>query len=156
MIRVVYLLFVLLTITNCSLNPVINHHGVHNLDLKQSKIIIGVTNKNDLIKIIGPPMIKSYIDENVLIYIEKKTSSSKLSKFGKKKLLVNDVLVLDFDNKGILINKLLLSKEEMNNISFEEKITGMNLSKKSFIIQALQTIRTSIDDPLGKKRIKNK
>jgi len=156
MIRVVYLLFVLLTITNCSLNPVINHHGVHNLDLKQSKIIIGVTNKNDLIKIIGPPMIKSYIDENVLIYIEKKTSSSKLSKFGKKKLLVNDVLVLDFDNKGILINKLLLSKEEMNNISFEEKITGMNISKKSFIIQALQTIRTSIDDPLGKKRIKNK
>jgi len=156
MIRVVYLLFVLLTITNCSLNPVINHHGVHNLDLKQSKIIIGVTNKNDLIKIIGPPMIKSYIDENVLIYIEKKTSSSKLSKFGKKKLLVNDVLVLNFDNKGILINKLLLSKEEMNNISFEEKITGMNISKKSFIIQALQTIRTSIDDPLGKKRIKNK
>jgi len=147
---------VLLTITNCSLNPVINHHGVHNLDLKQSKIIIGVTNKNDLIKIIGPPMIKSYIDENVLIYIEKKTSSSKLSKFGKQKLLVNDVLVLNFDNKGILINKLLLSKEEMNNISFEEKITGMNLSKKSFIIQALQTIRTSIDDPLGKKRIKNK
>jgi len=156
MIRVVYLLFVLLTITNCSLNPVINHHGVHNLDLKQSKIIIGVTNKNDLIKIIGPPMIKSYIDENVLIYIEKKTSSSKLSKFGKQKLLVNDVLVLNFDNKGILINKLLLSKEEMNNISFEEKITGMNLSKKSFIIQALQTIRSSIDDPLGKKRIKNK
>jgi len=156
MIRVVYLLFVLLTITNCSLNPVINHHGVHNLDLKQTKIIIGVTNKNDLIKIIGPPMIKSYIDENVLIYIEKKTSSSKLSKFGKQKLLVNDVLVLNFDNKGILINKLLLSKEEMNNISFEEKITGMNLSKKSFIIQALQTIRTSIDDPLGKKRIKNK
>ena len=156
MIRAVYLLFVLLTITNCSLNPVINHHGVHNLDLKQSKIIIGVTNKNDLIKIIGPPMIKSYIDENVLIYIEKKTSSSKLSKFGKQKLLVNDVLVLNFDNKGILINKLLLSKEEMNNISFEEKITGMNLSKKSFIIQALQTIRTSIDDPLGKKRIKNK
>ena len=156
MIRAVYLLFVLLTITNCSLNPVINHHGVHNLDLKQSKIIIGVTNKNDLIKIIGPPMIKSYIDENVLIYIEKKTSSSKLSKFGKQKLLVNDVLVLNFDNKGILINKLLLSKEEMNNISFEEKITGMNLSKKSFIIQALQSIRTSIDDPLGKKRIKNK
>ena len=156
MIRAVYLLFVLLTITNCSLNPVINHHGVHNLDLKQSKIIIGVTNKNDLIKIIGPPMIKSYIDENVLIYIEKKTSSSKLSKFGKQKLLVNDVLVLNFDNKGILINKLLLSKEEMNNISFEEKITGMNLTKKSFIIQALQTIRTSIDDPLGKKRIKNK
>ena len=156
MIRVVYLLFALLTITNCSLNPVINHHGVHNLDLKQSKIIIGVTNKNDLIKIIGPPMIKSYIDENVLIYIEKKTSSSKLSKFGKQKLLVNDVLVLNFDNKGILINKLLLSKEEMNNISFEEKITEMNLSKKSFIIQALQTIRTSIDDPLSKKRIKNK
>ena len=146
----------LLTITNCALNPVVNHHGVHNLNLKQSKIIIGETNKNDLINIIGPPMIKSYIDENVLIYIEKKTSSSKLSKLGKQKLLVNDVLILNFDNKGFLINKLLLSKEEMNNIDFEKNITGMNLTQKSFIVQALQKIRSSINDPLGKKRIKNK
>ena len=154
--KVIYIFLVFLTITNCSLKPVIKHHGVHNLDLKQSNIKIGETNKNDLIKLIGPPLIKSYIDENTLIYIEKKTSSSKLSRLGKKKLLVNNVLVLNFNNRGILINKLLLSKEEMNNIDFEDKITGMSLSQKSFVVQALQTLRTSIDDPLGKKRIKNK
>jgi outer membrane protein assembly factor BamE (lipoprotein component of BamABCDE complex) len=114
----------------------------------------GVTNKNDLIEIIGPPLIKTYIDENVLIYIETKTSSSKLSRLGKKKLLVNNVLVLDFNNKGVLINKIFLNINDLNNVKFEEKVTGMNLSKQSFIVEALQTIRTSIDDPLGKKRIK--
>ena len=109
-----------------------------------------------MLSLVGPPLIKSYIDENVLIYIEKKTTSSKLSNLGKKKLLVNNVLVLDFDNRGLLTNKFFLNKNDMKNIDFDKKITGINLTKKSFIVEALQTIRTSIDDPLGKKRIQNK
>ena len=43
----------------------------------------------------------SYI--GVYIYIEKKTSSSKLTKLGKKKLITNNVLVLELDNKGISV-----------------------------------------------------
>ena len=71
MIRVVYLLFVLLTITNCSLNPVINHHGVHNLDLKQSKIIIG--NES------GPMCIGAALNKKVIsIYHPEHTNKSSL------------------------------------------------------------------------------
>ena len=72
---------------------------------KQAKLKINFTNKNDIIKLIGPPSTKSTFDNDVFIYIERKTSSSKLSKLGKKKLLTNNVLVLEIDNTGLLLSK---------------------------------------------------
>ena len=147
------LLFILLA--NCSLNKVVQHHGVHNLEKKQTKLKINYTNKNDIIKLIGPPSTKSTFDNEVYIYIERKTSSSKLMKLGKKKLIKNDVLVLEVDNAGILLSKKFYNKNDMNNLSFDEGITGINYQKKSFIYNFLSSLRQKIDDPLGKKRIKN-
>ena len=115
---------------------------------------INETNRNDIIKIIGPPSTKSSFDNDILIYIERKTSSSKLTKLGNKTLLVNNVLVLEIDNRGILIDKKFYNKEDMQNISFDEEITAVSYSKKSFIYNFLYSLRQRIDDPLGKKRIK--
>ena len=81
------------------------HHGVHNLENKQLKLKVNSSNKNDIVKIIGPPLTKSSFENDVFIYIERKTSGSKLRKFGKKNILVNNVLVLEINNKGVLINK---------------------------------------------------
>ena len=150
----ILLLFILLFITNCTLDKVVIHHGVHNLEKKQVKLRINETNKNDIIKLIGPPSTKSSFDNDVYIYIERKTSSSKLTKLGKKKLLKNNVLVLEIDNKGILVSKKFYNKEDMNKIEFDENVTGINYSKKSFIYNFLNSLRQKIDDPLGKKRIK--
>ncbi len=76
-------------------------------------------------------------------------------KLGKKKLIKNDVLVLEVDNAGILLSKKFYNKNDMNNLSFDEGITGINYQKKSFIYNFLSSLRQKIDDPLGKKRIKN-
>tara|TARA_B100000401_G_C52237826_1_gene453674 strand:+ start:68 stop:529 length:462 start_codon:yes stop_codon:yes gene_type:complete len=149
------ILFLTLFITACSLNKVVHHHGVHNLEKKQTKLKVNYTNKNDIIKVIGPPSTKSTFDNDVFIYIERKTSSSKLMKLGKKELLTNNVLVLEIDNTGVLISKRFYNKDDMNNINFEESITGINYSKRSFIYNFLSSVRQKIDDPLGKKRIKN-
>ena len=142
-------------LTNCSLNKVVQHHGVHNLEKKQVNLKINYSNKNDIIKLIGPPSTKSSFDNDVYIYIERKTSSSKLTKLGKKKLLTNNVLVLEIDNKGILLSKKFYNKDDMENIVFDENQTGINYSKRSFIYNFLYSLRQKIDDPLGKKRIKN-
>ena len=131
------------------------HHGVHNLEEKQKKLKINYTNKNDIIKLIGPPSTKSTFDNDVFIYIERKTSSSKLTKLGKKILLKNNVLVLEVDDTGILLSKQFFNKDDMNEINFDENITGINYSKKSFIYNFLSSLRQKIDDPLNKKRIKN-
>ena len=138
-----------------SLNKVVQHHGVHNLENKQAKLKINSTNKNDIIKFIGPPSTKSTFDNDVYIYIERKTSSSKLSKLGKRKLLTNNVLVLEIDNTGVLLSKKFYNKDDMKNINFNEDQTGLNYSKKSFVYNFLSSLRQKIDDPLGKKRIKN-
>lgn len=140
---------------NCSLNKVVQHHGVHNLEKKQEKLFINKTNKNDIIKLIGPPSTKSSFDNDLYIYIEKKTSSSKLTKLGSKDLLINNVLVLEINNKGILTSKKLYTKNDMMKIKFEEKITLANYSKESFINRFLFSVRQKIDDPTGKKRSSN-
>ena len=113
------------------------------------------TNKNDIFSIIGPPSTKSTFDNDIYIYIERKTSSSKLTKLGKKKLLRNNVLVLEVDTKGILVSKKFYNIEDMKKMKFDETVTEINQSRKSFIYNFLYSVRQKIDDPLGKKRIKN-
>ena len=149
------LLLLLVLLASCSLNKVVQHHGVHNLEKKQAKLKINSTNKNDIIKFIGPPSTRSTFDNDIFIYIERKTSSSKLTKLGKKILLINNVLVLEIDNTGILLSKKFYNKDDMNNLKFNEDQTGLNYSKKSFVYNFLSSLRQKIDDPLGKKRIKN-
>ena len=139
-------------ISNCSLNKVIKHHGVHYLDIKEKQLVINQTNKNDILKILGPPSTKGMFDNNVYIYIERKTSSSKLRKLGKKKLLINNVLIVEIDNKGILVSKEFLNKEKINKINFSESTTDKNYSKRSFVYGFLSSMRQKINDPLGKKR----
>tara|TARA_Y100000992_G_C21185229_1_gene452746 strand:- start:25 stop:489 length:465 start_codon:yes stop_codon:yes gene_type:complete len=153
--KIIFLFFLAFFFSNCSLNKVVQHHGVHNLEKKQTKLKINYSNKNDIFQLIGPPSTKSSFDTDVYIYIEKKTSSSKLTKLGKKKLITNNVLVLELDNKGILLNKQFYNKDDMKNIKFDETTTTVNYSKKSFIYNFLSSLRQKIDDPLGKKRIKN-
>ena len=125
------------------------------MEIKQAKLKINYTNKNDIIKLIGPPSTRSTFDNDIYIYVEKKTSSSRLTKLGKKKLLKNDVLVLEIADNGILLSKKFYNKDDMNEINFDEGQTGINYSKKSFVYNFLSSVRQKIDDPLGKKRIKN-
>ena len=149
------LLLLIFLLASCSLNKIVLHHGVHNLEKKQAKLKINETNKNDIIELIGPPSTKSSFDNDIYIYIERKTSGSKLTKFGKKQLIKNDVLVLEVNSQGLLLAKNFYNKNDMNKINFNKDITGINYSKRSFIYNFLSSVREKIDDPLGKKRIKN-
>ena len=125
------------------------------MEKKQKKLIVNFTNKNEIYKIIGPPSTKNTFDNDLYIYIEKKTSNSKLIKLGKRKIIVNNVLILELDNKGILVNKNFFDINDMKNIKFDNGQTTINYSKRSFIYNFLSTLKQRVDDPLGKKRIKN-
>ena len=149
-----YLIVIFLFITNCTLNKVIKHHGVHFLEKKNKKLIIGKTNKNDIIKLLGPPSTKGAFDEEVWIYMEIQTSSSKISRLGKKELLKNNILILSIDNKGLLSKNDFINKDNMNEIKFSEDTTQMNFSKNNFVYDFLFSLRQKINDPLGKKNIK--
>ena len=148
------LIVIFLFISNCTLNKVIKHHGVHFLEKKNEKLIIGKTNKNDIIKLLGPPSTKGAFNQELWIYMEIQTSSSKLTRLGKKELLKNDILLLDIDSKGILSKNVFFNKEDMNKIKFSEDMTQVSYSKGSFVYNFLYSIRQKINDPLGKKKIK--
>ena len=148
----IILIILTLFLTNCKLNKIVNHHGIHNLELKSTELIVNQTNINDIKRILGPPSSKSYFNNDIIIYLERKTSNSKLLKLGKRKLLTNNVLLLEIDNKGILIKKDFLDKEDLNKLKISQKVTGIKTQKESFIKQALSNILNKIDDPLGKKR----
>ena len=122
---------------------------------KQTKLKINYTNTNDIIEIIGPPLVKNTFDNDIYIYLERKTTGSKLTKLGQKKLIKNDVLVLEVDNSGILVSKKFYNKNDMKNIDFDKNLTGINYQKRSFIFNFLSSVRQKIDDPVGKKRVKD-
>ena len=148
----ILLIILTLFLTNCKLNKIVNHHGIHNLELKSTELIVNQTNINDIRRVLGPPSSKSYFDNDIIIYLERKTSNSKLLKLGKRKLLVNNVLLLEIDNKGMLIKKNFLDKEDLNKLKISQKVTGIKTQKESFIMQALSNVLDKMDDPLGKKR----
>ena len=148
----ILLIILTLFLTNCKLNKIVNHHGIHNLELKSAELIVNQTNINDIRRILGPPSSKSYFDNDIIIYLERKTSNSKLLKLGKRKLLANNVLLLEIDNKGMLIKKDFLDKDDLNKLKISQKVTGIKTQKESFIKQALSNVIDKMDDPLGKKR----
>ena len=82
-------LFLLIIIANCSLNKVSNTHGVKLLENKSKKIIVGKTNKNDILNLFGPPSVKSTFDENLWFYIERKKKSKSIFLLGKKETVVS-------------------------------------------------------------------
>ena len=142
-------------ILSCSLNKVVKHHGVHFLEKKHKKLSVNATNKNDIINILGEPSTKSSFDNDVWIYIERKVSTGKIYKLGKEKLLVNNVLVIEIDDMGLLVSKKLYQKNDMQDIKFVENKTDPVYRKRSFVYDFLSSMRQKINDPVGKRKKKN-
>ena len=151
MYKILYIIFVFLIASNCSFKKVIKHHGVPNLEKKQKTLIINVSNKNDIINILGQPSSKSKFDNDTWIYIERKQTQSKIKNFGRMKIYKNDVLVLDINNYGILQNKEFYNMSDMNNLKIVKSKTEAGYNRNSFIYKFMSSMRQKINDPLGQR-----
>ena len=146
--KLIYILFFLF-ISNCTLNKVVKHHGVHFLDIKQKELVVNTTNINDITKILGPPSTKSSFDNDMWIYIERKITKGSIVKLGKNKMLKNNVLILQIDKKGLLVSKDFFDINNMQKLNFSERSTEINYSKQSFVYEFLSSMRQKLNDPLG-------
>jgi len=156
MYKLLYIFFISIIVTNCSFKPVVKHHGVPYLEIKQAKLIVNETNKNDIKKILGNPSTTSKFDNDVWIYIERKQTQSKLSNLGRMKIFKNDVLVLEIDDFGVLKKKNFYNKEDMQNIKIVETTTQAGFRKNSFIYDFMSSMRQKINDPLGQRAKKRR
>jgi len=130
----------------------VDHHGVHMLKKKSEQIIVSETNKNDIIKLLGPPSVTSTFDNDILFYIERKITTDKLIKLGKQFYLENNVLILEIDNRGILAKKDLIDLNDMKELKLVSAETSVDYQKQSFIYDFLSSMRQKVNDPLGKRK----
>ena len=154
--KLLYIIILSFIVTNCSLKPVIKHHGVPFLEKKQASLTVNESNKNDIKKILGNPSTKSKFDNDVWIYIERKQTQSQLRNLGKMKISKNNVLVLEIDNYGILKKKEFYNKDDMENIKIVEATTQAGFRRNSFIYDFMSSMRQKINDPLGQRAKKRK
>ena len=151
-----YIIFLSLIVSNCSIKKVVKHHGVPFLEKKQSTLIVNKSNKNDILKTLGNPSTRSKFDNDVWIYIERKQTQSKLRKLGKMKIFKNDVLVVEIDNYGILKKKEFYNIEDMKKLEVVENTTEAGFQRNSFIYKFMSSMRQKINDPLGQRAKKRK
>ena len=152
MSKILYIIFFYLIVSNCSLKPVVKHHGVPYLEKKQSLIVVNKSNKNDITEILGIPSTKSKFNNDVWIYIERRLGRPKFNKFGDLEIIKNDVLVLEIDKYGILKKKEFFNKDDMENIKIVKATTEIGFERNSFIYDFLSSMRQKINDPLGVRK----
>ena len=156
MIRILYIIFISIIVTNCSIKKVVKHHGVPYLEKKQSSLTIDKSNKNDIRELLGTPSTTSKFDNDVWIYIERKQTQSELKNLGRMKIYENNVLVLQIDDKGVLKKKDFYNKDDMKKIKIVKSTTESGIRKNTFIYDFMSSMRQKLSDPLGQRVKKRK
>ena len=129
-----------------------DHHGVHLLKKKSAQLIVSQTNKNDIIKLLGPPSVVSNFDNDLYFYIERKITTGAIYKLGKRKFLENNVLILEINDRGILDKMDFFDLNKMKELKIVSSETELDYRKNNFIYDFLSSMRQKINDPLGKRK----
>jgi outer membrane protein assembly factor BamE (lipoprotein component of BamABCDE complex) len=135
--KITFIIFCFSTILSCSYKPVVKTNGIQNLDKRTELMTVGTTNKNDIIQLIGHTILKEQPNENIWAYVE----TVEQKKFGKKKVIKNTLLILEFDSRGVLKNKKILNKNDFNKLKFDEASTVTYGLNNSFSKRIFSSIR---------------
>ena len=151
----ILLLSIVFFITACSSNKVSKKHGFISLENKLENIAINKSNKNDIIKIIGHPSSISKFDTNKWFYIERKQTNQSLFKLGIKKISKNNILVIEFNDKGLLKKKKLFNLKDMNELKYVKKITSKEFEQDNTIYNIFSSLREKVNAPARNKTSKD-
>ena len=116
-------------------------HGISFLDKRQESVVVNEMNKNDVRLLLGAPSTVGVFDDTVWIYIERTKTKGKLLNFGKNITLKNNVLVLKFNNRGLLYEKKFYDKKSIKEIDFSKEQEEGISKETSFIKSFLSSVR---------------
>ena len=131
---------------SCGLKIVENHGQVYEKNINFKELEVGKTKKDDVVELLGSPSTTSnFDDEQSWIYI-----SSEFKKFIFLDGSNTDqkVLILSF-NQNTLKNKELLSRNDINDIDYEDTITDSRGKKINWIKEFFTNLNP---DPYGKRK----
>ena len=140
-----YIIFFLIILNNCQIKDANKSHGINFLENREKGLVVGKTNQNDVIKIIGQPHSTSIRNDDTWIYFERTISRGKLIKLGQNVLIENNVLELKFNKYGVLTGKKIYDKEDMKKLVFSKKETENDISKQSFVGKFLSSVRQKLN-----------
>ena len=89
----------------------------------------------------------------VLFWKNKKNQS--VIKLGIKKINKNNILIVEFNNRGLLIDKKILNMNDMNDIKYVENITEKDFQQNNFLFNIFSSLREKANAHT-KNRGKNK
>ena len=150
--NIIFFIFILFLSFSCNIKKSVDHHGVHLLKKKSAQLIVSQTNKNDIIKLLGPPSVVSNFDNDLYFYIERKITTGAIYKLGKRKFLENNVLILEVNDRGILDKMDFFDLNKMKELKIVTSETELDYRKNNFIYDFLSSMRQKINDPLGKRK----
>ena len=149
--RIIYIILFIFII-NCTGNKVSNYHGTKSLVSKYENIYVNKTNKNDLLKIIGPPSTISDFDKNKWFYFERLKTNQSLFKLGTQKIIENNVLIVKLNNFGILEEKKILNLDKMNDLNYFKKTTSKEFKSDNLMYSVFSSLREKINAPTRNRK----
>ena len=111
------------------------------LENRQELLKINESNKNDVINRLGQPHSTSISKDDTWIYIERTKTKGKIYTLGRNVLVNNNVLVVSFNEYGILKEKIFYDKKDMKDYKFSKVETENDIRKGSFVTSFLQSLR---------------
>ena len=151
----ILLIILFLFTLNCSTNKVSKNHGFRLIENKFEMVELNKSNKNDVKTIIGPPSSISNFNNNKWFYIERKKTNQSIVKLGTKKINRNNVLILEFNNLGILVDKKLLKLDNMNKIKIAKNTTEKKYKNNNLIYGVFNSLREKINSTSRTRKRKN-
>ena len=133
-------------LNSCGLKVIENHGQIYEENINFKELQVGKTTKNEIVELLGSPSTTSNFDnEQSWIYI-----SSEFKKFIFLDGSNTDqkILILSF-NQNTLKNKELLSKNDINNIEYEETLTDSRGKKVNWIKEFFTNLNP---DPYGRRK----
>ena len=143
--KLFFLLFLMNILNSCGLNKANYTEGLTNLEERQKLLTINKTNKNDVVSLLGEAVIKEYPNESRWVFIE---NVKKKSLTGSSKTIKNNLLLLEFNTRGILVNKKLLVKKDMKKLKFDKDIQISQGVNSSFSKKFFTTIKKRMSNKL--------
>ena len=101
---------------------------------------------------IGPPSSISDFNKNKWFYFENLKTNQSLFKLGNKKMIKNNVLIVDLNQKGLIVNKQIFDINNMNDLKYLQASTEKEFKQDNFVYNLFSSLREKINAPAKKRR----
>ena len=124
------ILITFLIITSCT--PIVNVHGKMSINEDIQNIKVGVSKREDVIKLLGTPSTEGVLSNNVWFYFSEKTETTA---FLKPKIVKRNIYALVFQENNVVKNVVTYTESNGKEIDITSRVTPSAGAELTFLQQ---------------------